>query len=323
MEERVFVIIEADVLKSQRTARTMAADLGFDEVEAEEAAIIASELAWNLIKHRTVKGEIVLRHLRHEGREGLEIMARDSGPGIPDIEQAMHSSSVGTLGIGLSGIRRLSDRFDLTSRPGSGTVVTAVKWLKHAIPEGMHFSVLSRPKPGEDVNGDSWFIKHMYRSVIFGVVDALGHGRDAHLTSLVAMEAIEENFREPLDVLIERCHRRLRDTRGAAISVCRVDYPERRMRHIGVGNVETRVFCSRTTISPYCFNGTAGMRMEKIRVLDYPYEEGETVVMYSDGISSRFASEAEKLCLSPQELADWIFRNYSREYDDATVLVGR
>lgn len=323
MEERVVVILDSDVLKSQRLARTMATDLGFGEAEAEEAAIIASELSRNLLKHRALNGELILRHICRGEQDGMEIVSRDTGPGIADISQAMQRSSVGTLGIGLSGVRRMSDDFEISSEPGRGTVVAAVKWLKHPGTKGMHFSVMSRPMPGEDLSGDTWFIKHMAHAVIFGVIDALGHGRDAYLTSLVALEAVEENYREPLDVLIARCHESLRATRGVAMSICHIDYSERRMRHVGVGNVETRVYCTDRSIRPFCFNGTVGMRMERFRVLEYPYEEGEKIVMFSDGVSSRFEIEADKLCLSPQELANWIFRNFTREYDDATVLVGQ
>lgn len=323
MEERVLIILESDVLKSQRLARTIAVDLGFDEAEAEEAAIIATELASNLIKHRAIKGEIILRCRYEGGREGLEIESRDTGPGIVDIDQALQRSSIGTLGPGLSGVKRLSDHFDLTSTAGSGTIVAAVKWLKHKVSEGMHFSVLTRPYPGEEVNGDSWFIRRLSQGVVFGVIDALGHGREAYLTSLVAMAAIKENFQEPLDVLINRCHHKLKRTRGVAMSVCQVDYARRVMRHVGIGNVETKIFCTSTDIRPFCFNGTVGMRMENFQVVEYPYEERETVVMFSDGVSGQFELVPDKLCLPLQELAEWIFRDFIREHDDATVLVGR
>ncbi|UFS69755.1 SpoIIE family protein phosphatase [Geomonas sp. RF6] len=324
MEERVMVILDSDVLKSQRLARSMAANLGFAESEAEEAAIIATELARNLIKHRTLNGEIILRSIRDGVKEGMEIVSRDTGPGIEDLDRAMHRSSVGTLGIGLSGVKRLSDDFDIASGRGGGTVVTAVKWLKDPVLRSLHFSVMSRPMPGEDVNGDSWFIKHMSHSVTFGVIDALGHGHDAYLTSLAALEAVEENYREPLELLIKRCHDRLRGTRGAAMSVCHVDYLQKRMRHVGIGNVETRIFCSDRNIRPFCFNGTLGMRMESFRVIDYPYHEGELIVMYSDGITGRFENDTGRICLlSPQEIANWIFQNFIREHDDATILVGQ
>lgn len=322
MEASVLVILETDILKAQRLARRLAQDLGFNEVGAEEAAIIASELANNLVKHRTLNGEIAVRRVTEGKREGLEIVARDDGPGIADTAAAMTTSTAGTLGIGLSGVRRLSDSFNLDSAPGRGTTVTVRKWLAGETGEGMRFSVLSRPKPGEDVNGDSWFIKHLSHAVFFGVIDALGHGREAYLTSLIAMDLVEQHYREPLDSFIVHCHEGLKATRGVAMSVCYIDYPEQTMRHVGIGNVETRIICTSKTISPFCYNGTLGMRMEKYKINTFPYEPGETVVMFSDGISGQFDMPGG-LCRSPQEVAAHIFNNFAREYDDATVLVGQ
>lgn len=323
MEHSVFVVLETDIFKAQRISRRLAQDLGFGEVEAEEAAIIASELSNNLVKHRAINGEIIVRRVTEGRREGLEIVARDEGPGIADINAAMRRSTVGTLGIGLSGVRRLSDYFVIDSASDRGTTVTVRKWLPGETGEGMHFSVFSRPKPGEDVNGDSWFIKHLSHAVFFGVIDALGHGRDAYLTSLVAMDLIELYYREPLETFIVRCHEGLRTTRGVAMSVCHIDYLARTMRHVGIGNVETQVFCTPRTIRPYCYNGTLGMRMERYKVNTFPYEPGELVVMYSDGISGSFDLPGGGSCPSPQEVAAHIFNNFTREYDDATVLVGK
>lgn len=323
VEDSILVILETDILKAQRLARQAAMDVGLGEVAAEEAAIIASELSNNLLKHRTRNGEIIIRSVRDGKREGLEIVARDEGPGIADVDAAMGHSTAGTLGIGLSGVRRLSDSFAIDSALGRGTTVSARKWLKGEAGEGMNFSVLSRPKPGEEVNGDSWFIKHVSSGVFFGVIDALGHGRDAYLTSLVAMNLVEENYRGPLDRFVERCHEGLRHTRGVAMSACKIDYLERKMLHVGIGNVETRVYCSTGSVRPYCYNGTLGMRIENFKITPFPYEPGETVIMFSDGISGRFETTGADLCGPPQEVASYIFSNFIREYDDATVLVGK
>jgi len=62
---------------------------------------------------------------------GITIIASDSGPGIADIPQALRDgySSSGGLGLGLPGVRRLMDEFDINSRAGGGTTVTVTKWL--------------------------------------------------------------------------------------------------------------------------------------------------------------------------------------------------
>jgi serine/threonine-protein kinase RsbT len=89
----------------------------------------ASELARNIVKYAG-SGEIVIRCVDDGLRDGLEIEARDQGPGIKDIEIAMqdHVSGSGTLGLGLPGVRRMMDDFRIDSEPGKGTTVVTTKW---------------------------------------------------------------------------------------------------------------------------------------------------------------------------------------------------
>lgn len=324
-EERIIVLFDSDVLKARRFVREMAHDIGFDETKAGEIEIALSELATNLVKHRTIKGEIVLKPLNDDSRRGIEIRAEDRGPGIKDIALAMEDgrSTAGTLGIGLSGVKRLMDEFSLDSEAGKGTTVIARKWLLQTSPIRMNFSVLARPKPGEDVSGDAYFIKHMPSYVLFCVVDILGHGREAHEESKRVLKVLENNYDEPLLDIIGLSHKELKNSRGAAMTLCKVHYKKHILEHIGIGNVETRVFGTPQPIRPFCFNGTIGMAMESYRVTEFPYTEGSTIVLFSDGISDRFDLSAQMLSKSPQEIASYIFSNFTRGYDDATVLVGR
>jgi serine/threonine-protein kinase RsbT len=68
--------------------------------------------------------------LVERGRTGLELVAEDRGPGIADVASALtdHVSTAGTLGLGLPGVRRLMDEFELDTAPGRGTRVRVVKW---------------------------------------------------------------------------------------------------------------------------------------------------------------------------------------------------
>ena len=65
-----------------------------------------------------------------EPRPGVRIVARDTGPGIADVERALADgySTYNGLGLGLPGARRLMDEFSLTSELGLGTTVTMTKW---------------------------------------------------------------------------------------------------------------------------------------------------------------------------------------------------
>jgi len=117
--------LTAAVLEATRLAK----ETGLSSVAAQQVATVTSELARNILKYAG-RGQIELEGLEHRGRKGVRLIASDSGPGIEDIEQAMaeHYSTGGTLGLGLSGAKRMMDDFTLTSQPGQGTRVEAVKW---------------------------------------------------------------------------------------------------------------------------------------------------------------------------------------------------
>lgn len=327
-EERIIVISEVDILKARRVGREIASELGFNEISATEIEIAISELATNLIKHRAIHGEIILKAIKDLEKVGLEVRAEDKGPGIKNLSLAMKNgeSTAGTLGIGLSGVKRLMDEFSIESIIRKGTIVIAKKWLLGRGAETspkMKFSVMGRPKPGEDVSGDAYFIKETKYSVIFALMDVLGHGREAYDTTLIILKILEDHYTESLKSIIDICHKGLKHTRGAAMALCRVDFGKKILEHISIGNVETRIYGTPEPLRPFCFNGTLGMAMENYRVIEYPYSEGLTILIFSDGISGKFDLSPQLLSKSPQEISSFIFDHYASDYDDATVLVGR
>src|SRR2546422_357782 len=102
---------------------------GFPSTDLAVVATAISELARNIVRY-AVRGEVILRLIDDNGRRGVEVVATDDGPGIPDITLAMQDgySTSGSLGLGLPGVRRLMDEFEITSDFGKGTTVTARKW---------------------------------------------------------------------------------------------------------------------------------------------------------------------------------------------------
>lgn len=324
-EERIIVALGTDVLRAIKIGRVMAQSIGFDEIGVGQIETAVSELATNLIKHRAKNGEIILKLLNDKGRIGIEVRSEDEGPGIKNITLAMKEggSTAGTLGIGLSGVKRLMDEFLIESEIDKGTTAVARKWLLKDTSPWMEFSVFSRPKIGEDVSGDAYFIKRFSSYVIFGVIDVLGHGSEAHDVALNILSILEDNYTEPLNKIIDVCHKGLKHTRGAAMALCKVDFREKKFEHVAIGNVETRVYGTPNPVIPFFFNGTLGMVMENYRVIEYPYTEGMIIVMFSDGISGRFDLKQQMLSKTPQEIAKFIFDNYARNTDDATVLVGK
>jgi serine/threonine-protein kinase RsbT len=117
------IAIEADVdiITARQRGRDLGTELGLPKTELALIATAISELARNILTYAVEEGD---------GRRGIAVVARDEGPGIADIGLALQDgySTSHSLGIGLPGVRRLMDEFEVTSEPGCGTVVRATKW---------------------------------------------------------------------------------------------------------------------------------------------------------------------------------------------------
>ena len=122
---------DLDLVRAREKGRVLAGQLGFVQSDLTLVATAISELARNIVRYAR-RGEIVLRQAEDGGIPGIVIIARDEGPGIPDVNRAMEQgySTSGGLGLGLPGVRRIMDKFEIVSEVGKGTVVTAVKWKR-------------------------------------------------------------------------------------------------------------------------------------------------------------------------------------------------
>jgi serine/threonine-protein kinase RsbT len=120
-----------DIVEARQKGRALAQELGFSMTQSTLVATAISELARNIVLYANKQGEIVLSRVSTESHVGLIITATDKGPGIANIQHALMSgySSSGGLGLGLPGVRQMVDEFDIKSRPGEGTQVTALMWL--------------------------------------------------------------------------------------------------------------------------------------------------------------------------------------------------
>jgi anti-sigma regulatory factor (Ser/Thr protein kinase) len=129
---RVAVRTDADVVAARQAAREVATRLEFSTTDVTLIATAVSEIARNIVRFAD-SGEVVVTEL-HEPRTGISIVARDAGPGIPDVDQALQDgySTYRGLGLGLPGARRLMDEFAVVSETGRGTTVTMTKWRGEA-----------------------------------------------------------------------------------------------------------------------------------------------------------------------------------------------
>ncbi|OLB21006.1 MAG: ATP-binding protein [Acidobacteria bacterium 13_2_20CM_2_57_6] len=126
---RVAINSDQDIVSARQKGRVVANELGFSSGDATLIATAISELARNIVSYAR-KGQITIRQVNGLNRRGIAVIADDEGPGIADIRQALRDgfSTSGSLGLGLPGVRRLMDEFEITSQLGKGTTVMVKKW---------------------------------------------------------------------------------------------------------------------------------------------------------------------------------------------------
>ena len=120
----------ADIVMARQECRRMASALGFPNTALTIMTAAISEVARNIVEHAK-DGEISITPIGRGPLRGLQIVARDRGPGIVDLDTAMRDgySTSRSLGIGLPGARRLMDQFEISSVVGQGTTITMTKWI--------------------------------------------------------------------------------------------------------------------------------------------------------------------------------------------------
>lgn len=129
-ETRVLINYAGDIVVARQKGRALAIELGFDGSDLTLIATAISEIARNIVTHAK-RGEIALLSVQQGAKRGICVIARDEGPGIVDINQAMQYgfSTHKGLGVGLPGAKLLMDDFEIESKVGRGTVITMKKWL--------------------------------------------------------------------------------------------------------------------------------------------------------------------------------------------------
>lgn len=189
------------------------------------------------------------------------------------------------------------------------------------------YAVAGRPLRGERQSGDAALVQAVDGGVLVAVVDGLGHGDEAAAAAKAAIAVLREHAGEPLAALVQRCHGRLRLTRGVAMVLAAVDSATGQLHWIGIGNVEAVLFAARQDpsrdklwLTNRC--GVVGYRLPAVNTRSAPIHPGDLLVVATDGIDEGFACDAG--CDgTPGDLARAILERHGKASDDALVLVLR
>jgi anti-sigma regulatory factor (Ser/Thr protein kinase) len=315
--------------EARRHAAACAEHAKLGEHERGSLAIVVTEMVTNLVKHAG-HGTIVVEAIPHNGCSGVRVMGLDKGPGIRDLTAALRDgySTAGSGGSGLGAIKRLSHAFDIYTGPGVGTAVLAEFWpskknAPHHSP--IDVGVISVPIKGEDVCGDGWGSKKTTESMTLMVVDGLGHG-------ILASEAAREAERifsasrsdEPTPIL-QNSHDSLKKTRGAAMAVASLHFERQTISFAGVGNIGSAIVTPGGSRGMASHNGIVGHQMQRLQEFTFPWNAESILVMHSDGLKTAWDLQTYPGVWSkhPGLIAGVLYRDFSRERDDVTVLVAK
>jgi negative regulator of sigma-B (phosphoserine phosphatase) len=187
----------------------------------------------------------------------------------------------------------------------------------------IRWSAAGRPKEGQIVSGDAYTVIEQEAGLLVALVDGLGGGEEAAVAARKAIETVETHADKRLKEITEICHRQMHGTRGGVMGLLRIDSASRQISYVGVGNIGIYVLSARS-IKPISKNGILGHnQLPSLLEQTSQYDEGDTFIMYSDGISTRFLNDVQQIRRSrdPEELATSIMTGYGKPIDDVTVVV--
>jgi anti-sigma regulatory factor (Ser/Thr protein kinase) len=327
----VALLADRDIVAARNKGRTLAAHIGLPERDTVLVLTAISELARNIVEHAGA-GEIVISVIQDGARSGLEVEARDRGPGIADVELALREgySSKDGLGMGLPGARRLMDAFEIESAPGKGTKVTVRKWTSSPVRKPptatlLEWGIASRPFPGESESGDLAIAAPTAEHVLVAVVDGLGHGHEAAAAARLAVGIVEQAKGDVVSVALE-CHEQMRRSRGAAMSLASFE-PDGKMTWLAIGNVRGRLVRANARSTPPLqtlplLSGTVGDRVPPLKAFRFEVVPGDLLIVTTDGVRGD-PDVAGVRAGSAQQIADGVLRRNAKTTDDALVFVGR
>jgi anti-sigma regulatory factor (Ser/Thr protein kinase) len=326
---RLRIRTESSATQALIAASSFAREAGFSSQDVQAISTAVSELARNILKYAG-SGEILLETLEESGRTCVQITASDRGPGIEDIDAALsdHFSSGGTLGLGLPGVRRLMDTFDIESSRGKGTRVVVRKW-RDVTQRPMRSILIDcaffiRPCRGERLSGDVALVERRGDTLFVAIIDALGHGPDAHAIAEKAARSLKGAWTPDLEQTVRELHEALKSTDGAAAGLCMVNVAKHNVRYVGVGNTVIRTVGNgeRTVFST---PGTLGHQMRTPREQHLSIEPGALLLLYTDGIKERFEMEdyPQLRYQDSRTIAREIVTRYGKDHDDASCVVLR
>lgn len=324
----VAVTEQSQVSEARREALGVARNAGLAEHDAERVALVATELATNLVRH-AVDGELLVS-LPASG--GVQVMSIDAGPGMHDPELCRRDgfSTAGGSGTGLGAVGRIADHLDLYSLPGAGTAIVAQVLPRSATrtapAAGLGWEAVVQAKPGQEACGDGCSVRLDGAGIVsFLMSDGIGHGPLAADAAQQSIRTFQRTAGEPPGRSMQAIHTALAGTRGSASAIARIDLAARELTYCGIGNIACSIFHGGSSRRAVSQSGTLGHSVRRVQEFVYPFPDGAVLMMHSDGLTSSWdlGGHAGLERHEPATIAGFLHKRHRRGRDDAAILVAK
>ena len=320
----VHVHDQSQVAEARRAATELAEQLRLGETVAGRAALAATEIATNLLKHGGGGSILFLAD------DAVTMIGIDKGRGVANLEEALRDgySTAGSPGTGLGAMSRSADVFDVYSLPGLGTAVlcrVGADRPKAANAAALTMGGVCIAKTGEDVPGDAWTSAVVHDVTTVAVIDGLGHGPLASTAASTAVRAVNQHAGLDLERLMHEVHAALRPTRGAAVGLARIYPLQQKADFLGVGNIAGAIVTDGQSRRVVSMPGIAGHEMRKVTTFSYPWSQASVLLLHSDGVSGSWniSNYPGLMQHDPSLIAAVVYRDHCRGTDDATVVAAK
>ncbi|VVP82564.1 hypothetical protein PS918_02442 [Pseudomonas fluorescens] len=307
---------------ARRTAQQLAEKLGFDATDAGRVALVATELASNILKHAT-HGELHLRVLPGAAGAGLEMLAIDRAKGF-DLQACLTDgfSTGGTQGIGLGAVSRQAEVFDVYADSRGAVLLTRLYPRPHKATD-RRIGISQHSLGNDPACGDVWHLAFDGPRISALVIDGLGHGEEAERAARAGEKAFAlAPFASPVPGL-QDIHLAMTGTRGGAVAIAQFDGAADSLTFVGIGNIGACLIAPDKSRGLASHPGIVGGQYRKAQPFDYAQVNGQLLIMYSDGLQSRWNLQDYPglVYRHPAVIAAILHRDFCRGRDDVTVLV--
>jgi len=308
----------------RREALALAAQAGFDALDAGRVGLAATELATNVLRHGR-GGRVLLSLVQGSAGVGVELCAVDRGPGfslahcLPD-----GYSTAGSQGQGLGAIQRQCTVLDAWS-DAAGAVVLARIFAAGAGNGDLAYGAMRIPMRHEVVCGDGWTIRWDDTRCVVALIDGLGHGPQAGEAAMLGLSAVEDAEGPGADAYLARMHARMSRTRGGAAAVCCIESDSRQAAFAGAGNVGATLVTGAAARQLPSHPGIVGANYRPAPPVRFEARPGSLLLMHSDGLQSRWdlARYDGLVHRHPALVVAVLHRDFDRGRDDTGIVALR